>query len=102
VVISPFLKVIGVIMMISLLMMWRYQPPRKDEAALLYQRFVKKTGIEPNTGETARVFALRARESGKIAAATIDQVTEAYLDARYGAADEDANERLRAAVAAMP
>ena len=94
--------VIGVIMMISLLMMWRYQPPRKDEAALLYQRFVKKTGIEPNTGETARVFALRARESGKIPAATIDLVTEAYLDARYGVADEDANERLRAAVAAMP
>ncbi len=94
--------VIGVIMVISLLLMWRYQPPRKDEAAILYQRFVRKTGIKPRTGETARGFALRARASGKLSAAIIDQVTEAYLDARYGAADAAAGERLRSAIAAMP
>jgi transglutaminase-like putative cysteine protease len=94
--------VVGIIMLISLMLIWRYQPPRRDEAALLYARFVKKTGIEPRTGETARLFALRARDSGRLPAATVDRVTEAYLDARYGAADEAATSRLRTAVTAMP
>ena len=94
--------VVGVIMLISLMLIWRYQPPRKDEAALLYARFVKKTGIKPRTGETARLFALRASKSGGLPATTVDKVTEAYLDARYGAADEAATNKLRTAIAAMP
>ncbi|MBT8108860.1 MAG: DUF3488 and transglutaminase-like domain-containing protein [Gammaproteobacteria bacterium] len=94
--------VVGIIMLISLMLIWRYQPPRRDEAALLYARFVKKTGIEPRTGETARLFALRARDKSRLPAATVDRVTEAYLDARYGAADEAATSRLRTAVTAMP
>jgi transglutaminase-like putative cysteine protease len=94
--------VVGVIMLISLLLIWRYQPPRKDEAALLYARFVRKTGIKPRTGETARLFALRATASGGLPAATVDRVTEAYLDARYGTADETATNRLRTAIASMP
>jgi transglutaminase-like putative cysteine protease len=94
--------VIALVMTVSLVMMWRYQPPRKDEASLLYRRFVKKTGLEPEIGETARVFAIRAREQGKVPAASIEVVTEAYMDARYGTADDAAAERLRAAVAALP
>ncbi len=93
--------VVGLVMFISLLLMLRYTPPKKDEAALLYRRFVRKTGAEPRTGETARVFALRVREAGRLPAETVDEVTEAYLDARYGAADSAATARLRAAVAAI-
>ena len=94
--------VIALVMLVSLVLMWRYQPPRKDEAALLYRRFVKKTGLNPETGETALVFAMRAHEHGKMPAATIDAVTKAYMEARYGTADDSAAYRLRAAVAAMP
>ena len=93
--------VIGIIMIISLLLMIRYRPPSKDEAAILYQRFVKKTGLELQTGETARIFALRARESGRIQPQAVDTVTDAYLDARYGTGDDAAFEKLKQAVGTM-
>jgi hypothetical protein len=92
--------VIGLIMVISVLLMIRYRPPKKDEAARLYARFVRKTGLDPETGETARVFAERARSNGAVPAATVVAITDAYMDARYGCV-EDADERLRTAVAAM-
>src|SRR5210317_2282600 len=41
--------VIGLIMLISLVMVLRYLPPPKDKAAILYQRFVKKSGIDLRT-----------------------------------------------------
>ena len=93
--------VIGLVMLISVVLMLRYRPPSKDEAVLLYLRFVKKTGLEPQTGETARVFALRVADSGHLPVRTVDEVTEAYLDARYGQNDEAAFERLKTAVGAM-
>ena len=58
--------VIGIIMLISVVLMLRYRPPAKDAAAILYQRFVKKTGLDPQTGETPRVFATRIRSAGSI------------------------------------
>ena len=93
--------VVGLIMLVSVLLMLRYRPPPRDPAAVLYQRFVKKTGVEPRTGETARVFALRACEAGAIPDETVDNVTDAYLDARYGPDDEQAFERLKRAVGAI-
>ncbi len=93
--------VIGLIMLISLVLMFRYAPPRKDEAARLYETFVKKTGLELQIGETARVFALRVCDAGVFPPTTVDAVTDAYLDARYGAGGEKARARLRAAVATM-
>jgi transglutaminase-like putative cysteine protease len=92
--------VIALIMLISVLLMIRYRPPRKDEAARLYARFVRKTGLAPKTGETARVFAERARTAGTMPAATVMEITDAYMDARYGRID-NASERLREAVASM-
>jgi hypothetical protein len=94
--------VIGLIMMVSLLLMFRYAPPKKDAAALLYQRFIKKTGMEPRTGETARLFALRVRQASVLPDNVVDTVTDAYLDARYGNGGEEAQRRLQQAVAAMP
>jgi len=93
--------VIGLIMFISLLLMFRYRPPEKDKAAILYHQFIKKTGLEPRTGETARIFALRVQESGRVPTPTVETVTEAYLDARYGPGGDAAFDRLRQAVGAM-
>lgn len=92
--------VVGLVMLISLLLMYRYRPPQKDEAARLYARFVKRSGLQPHTGETARVFALRVHESGALPAAAVETITTAYLDARYGG-DESAHARLQEAVGAM-
>ncbi len=94
--------VIGLIMLISLVLMFRYAPPRKDEAARLYERFVRKTGLEVHTGETARVFALRVQDAGVVPPSTIASVTDAYLDARYGTGGQEARARLREAISAMP
>ena len=93
--------VVGLIMLVSVLLMLRYRPPPRDPAAVLYQRFVKKTRVEPRTGETASVFALRVRESGPVPAETVDKVTSAYLDARYGPTDNEAMRRLMHAVGTM-
>ena len=93
--------VVGLIMLISVLLMLRYRPPPRDPAAILYQRFVKKTGVEPRTGETARVFALRVHEAAAMPEYTVQNVTDAYLDARYGPDDEQAVERLKRAVGAI-
>jgi hypothetical protein len=90
--------VVGLVMLISLVLMLRYRPPPKDHAALLYQRFVRRTGAEPQTGETAGVFALRVANTGRLPAQTVDEVTDAYLDARYGQNNKAALERLKRAV----
>jgi len=90
--------VVGLIMLVSVLLMLRYRPPPRDPAAVLYQRFVKKTGVEPRTGETASVFALRVREAGAIPDDAVEVVTDAYLDARYGPDGDQAFERLKRAV----
>jgi protein-glutamine gamma-glutamyltransferase len=94
------LLVIGLITFISVLLMLRYRPPPKDAAALLYARYVRKTGMKPRTGETARVFASRVREVGVMPDDVVETITAAYLDARYGD-QEDANKRLEEAVAAI-
>ena len=86
--------VVGLIMLISVLLMLRYRPPPRDPASVLYQRFVKKTGVQPRTGETARVFALRVVAAGSVPEDSVDNVTDAYLDARYGPDDEQAFDRL--------
>ena len=93
--------VIGIIMLLSVMMMIRYRPPARDAAAIQYQRFVKKTGLDPQTGETPRVFALRVQASGSIPSAAIETVTEAYMVARYGPGGDAAVQRLKQAVQAI-
>ena len=88
------LIVIGLIMAISLVIALRYRAPRPDAAARLYARFIRQSGLEPETGETARLFAARVREVGQLPAATVDEITAAYLDARYGRDDAGASEPL--------
>jgi transglutaminase-like putative cysteine protease len=93
--------VVGLVMLVSVVLMLRYRPPSKDDAARLYRQFVSKTGLEPHTGETASVFAGRVADTGRFPEQTVDEITEAYLDARYGQNDETAFERLKAAVRAI-
>jgi hypothetical protein len=93
--------VIVIIMVISVLLMLRYRPPAKDEVAVIYQQFVRKSGLEPRTGETARIFALRVQESGQVPAPEVETITDAYLDARYGDGGDAAFDRLKKAVGAM-
>jgi transglutaminase-like putative cysteine protease len=91
----------GLIMTISGLLMLRYRAPQKDEAARLYARFVKKTGLEPGIGETPQRFAARAARAGTLPPPTIEAITNAYLDARYGTTSGAAIARLKTTVAAI-
>ena len=84
-----------------MLLALRYRSPDKDPAAILYQRFTKKTGLEPETGETAARFARRVRLASVLPGSTIDSVTTAYHEARYGPADAAAIMRLKNAVRAI-
>ena len=91
-------SVVGLILAISGLMMLRYRPPRKDRAAILYDKFVKKTGLERRTGENEQAFESRALADSKLPDENVTAVTGAYLNARYGANDTDALARLEKAV----
>jgi hypothetical protein len=90
-----------IIMTISAMLMLRYRAPQKDEATRLYTRFVKKTGLQPDVGETPLRFAVRAEQARTLPPATIEAVTNAYLDARYGPASGAAFVRLKTAVSAI-
>lgn len=94
-------SVITLILIISGLMMLRYRAPAKDQASILYSRFVRKTGLEIHTGETALEYARRAQTDGELPVSTVTSVTRAYLDARYGPDDDDALNRLKNAVSAI-
>jgi len=93
--------VAAIVAIISLLLMLRYRSPADDRATILYRRFAKKTGLELKVGETAAQFADRASGKSALPATTIESVTRAYHDARYGPADDSALQRLSAAVASI-
>ena len=90
--------VVVLIAIISVLLMLRYRPPRKDAAAILYQKFTDKAGVMPSRGETPLSYAVRlAREQAGMAG-DADSITAQYLDARYGPPDLVAIENLQASV----
>ena len=86
---------------ISLLMVWRNLPPRRDPAARLYRRFVRRTGLTPATGETPEAFARRAASESTIDPGAIVAVTRAYLAVRYGPGDGKDLTALESAVLAV-
>ena len=93
--------VIALIGLISGLLMLRYRAPAKDRAAMLYQRFIKITGLRPQVGETAENFARRVAAESSLQSQPVDDVTHAYLDARYGPADDTTLRRLKNAIIAV-
>jgi hypothetical protein len=90
--------VIGIVLLISLVLSLRYRPPKRDRAAILYKKFVRKTGIEPTTGETPANFAIRVDCESVIPAGTVDVITSTYLDVRYGPPSPQALHRLESEV----
>jgi hypothetical protein len=94
--------VIGIVLLISLILSLRYRPPKRDRAAILYRKFVRKTGIEPETGETPITFAVRLRSESEIPGDSVDEITTAYLAARYGPANPAALQKLQDTMAALP
>jgi len=93
--------VVSLVMLISVLLMLRYRPPARDEASILYQRFIRKTGLEPIVGETAIEFGRRAKEADALPNDVIALITEAYVDTRYGPYREPAFERLKVAIGSI-
>jgi len=90
--------VIGIVLLISLVLSLRYRPPKRDRAAILYKKFVRKTGIEPSTGETPATFAVRVDGESVMPAETVDAITSTYLDVRYGPPNPQALLRLESEV----
>jgi transglutaminase-like putative cysteine protease len=90
--------VIGMVVLISLLLALRYRAPRPDRAALLYRKFVKKSGVTLDTGETPAAFAAKAYSASTIDDELIDTITAAYLAARYGMPDPASLRQLESQV----
>jgi transglutaminase-like putative cysteine protease len=93
--------VTGLTMLISLALILRYRPPPRDRAAILYDRFVRKSGLTPATGETPRVFAGRVQRDGALPAVAVRGITDTYLDVRYGPPDPSLLQRLESDIAAL-
>ena len=88
-------------MAISVALMLRNRPPRKDRAAILYDQFVRKSGLMPATGETPWVFATRAQRESPLPPLAVRSITDTYLDVRYGPPNPALLERLESDIAAL-
>lgn len=93
--------VFSMILLISIFLTWRYRAPRADKALRLYRSFVQKTELPLEKGETPSAFATRATADSKLNPALIDDVTAAYLAARYGAPDGQALDNLQRCVSRL-
>lgn len=89
----------GLLFAVSLLMALRNRAPKRDRAAQLYSKFVRKSGVEPGTGETPAMFAARLADGSLLPAEAVTLVTDSYLEARYGKAAPGSLDRLEEAVA---
>jgi transglutaminase-like putative cysteine protease len=90
---------IVLISIISALIMLRYRPPPKDEAAIAYRRFTKAAGVSPDTGETPLMLASRISRENAALAKEASDITALYLDVRYGPPEFAGIGRLQSAVA---
>lgn len=93
--------VTGITMLISFVLIRRYRPPPKDRAAILYGRFVRKSGLQPATGETPRLFAARVQRDSPLPPTAVSSITDTYLDVRYGPPNPALLERLESDIAAL-
>ena len=82
------LSLIGVVALLTaaihLILILRFRPPDEDRAKKLYQRFVRRTGLPVERGETPLAFAERVLAETP-ATSDVREITSLYLDARYGA-----------------
>ena len=90
--------VAAIIATISFLLILRYRPPPQDRAAILYQKFTRKAGVEPYRGETPQSYAMRLEHKDAKRKPDIERVTTSYLAARYGPPNLQALQDLQSAV----
>ena len=95
------LILIALTALLSVILTLRNRPPPRDRAAILYDRFVRKSKLEREVGETPQGFAIRAAARSDIPAETVQRITSTYLDARYGPPDPALLQRLESDVAAL-
>ena len=93
--------VIALILLVSAILALRYRPPPRDRAAVLYQRFVDKTGLKLDIGESPDAFANRVSADCNMGVDTVHDITDTYLEARYGDINPAALQRLEDQVAAI-
>ncbi len=93
--------VTGLTVVISGMLMLRYRPPPRDPAAILYGKFVSKSGLTPATGETPRVFAGRVQRDSALPSTAVDSITDTYLDVRYGPPNPALLQRLESEIASL-
>jgi len=87
--------VAAVVLAISVIMTLRNRPPRPDEAARLFQSFVRRIGNPRQIGETPEAWARRVADEHSVQREQLARVTGAYLEARYGEPSDDTLSTLK-------
>jgi hypothetical protein len=90
--------VVAMIAIISLILVARYKPPKKDEAAVLYAKFTSLAGLKPDTGESPYAYLARIRSEKSKLGDDAQDITEKYLQSRYGLQQPDMLLSLRDSV----
>lgn len=91
------LVTIGIIC-ISILLVRRNRPPKRDPAAVLYAVFTRKAGLPLHKGETPQRYAKRLSQRPGLEPEHVERITTHYLAARYGLPDDWALQELQSAV----
>jgi transglutaminase-like putative cysteine protease len=90
--------VVALIAIISLMLVARYRPPKKDEAAVLYAKFTSLAGMNPHIGESPQSYLARIRVEKSELSEDANDITEQYLESRYGLQQPDMLLSLRDSV----
>lgn len=91
-------SVVLITFLISVLLILRYRPPPKDEAARLYRKFTAATGVDPVMGETPLSYFRRLTSERAEFAKKANNITSLYLDVRYGPPESASLKPLQTAV----
>ena len=89
----------ALLLAISAVLLMRYRSPEVDEALRLYRKFVAATSIPQKPGESPYAFLERIRELAPTLAPSATQITNTYLDVRYGPGSASQLASLRELVA---
>ncbi len=81
------MTIVGVITAMLSLLLFHQKPRTSDPVLIAYNRFLKKVakaGLTKSTGEGARDFAERIKPKLPERAVTIEEITHAFIEQRYG------------------
>ena len=83
---------------VALWLTLKFRPPSNDRARRAFDRFARKAGLAPHTGEAPLDYATRLAAAFPAIENETSRIVSLYLDARYGEPCDDAVERLDRAV----